>query len=162
MVIMLKNRISEQIFGIVSFIIAVVFVVILGSFSVKDLTESKKAEETLKELTDLRIALEKYYQISGQYPDISKVEVTNNLKLLDYINESGEKISFAEIYGRNSIAFTPSTDTLEKKNKVIDTNKFEPTKEYGGWNYDYSGGTGEIHANLPYNVYSQGINWSEY
>lgn len=143
------------------YIIVIIGVTILGSYNVKDLSEAKKAEETINNLIELRVALEKYYQISKSYPDLTREGVKDNLKLLDYRNSKGELISFATIYGRNTIPSTKANGELLESNAVYDSTTLNKINQ-GGWSYDFSGRTGEIHANLPENIYSQGINWSEY
>ena len=143
-------------------IVAVVVAVVLGTFSVKDIRESKKAENVVNDLTELRIALEKYYQVSRHYPELTKDGAKDNLKLLDYIDENGKKISFADIYGHNTMPKTSATESITENNEVFDTKNFDNGTETGGWNYDYANQTGEIHANLKDNAYSQGIKWQEY
>lgn len=143
-------------------VILILAVVILGSYNVKDLQEVKKAEETLNNLVELRQALEEYYQLTQSYPDLLKSGVKDNLQLLDYKDEKGEIISFAKIYGHNSLPKTSGTETNIGNNNIYDVSDFTKGSNDGGWNYDFSGKTGEIHANLPKNIYSQGINWCEY
>lgn len=143
-------------------VIVVLAVVILGSYNVKDLQEVKKAEETLNNLIELRQALEEYYQLTQSYPDLLKSGVKDNLQLLDYRDEKGEIISFAKVYGHNSLPKTPGTETNMGNNNIYDVSDFTKGSNDGGWNYNFSGKTGEIHANLPKNIYSQGINWCEY
>lgn len=156
---MLKER---NIVSQIGFITVVILTILMGIFGVKDLQEIRKAEKVLTELTRIRIALERYYEITGNYPNLAKENVANDLTLLDYIDINGQKISFAEIYGSKKLAKTLSSDEIDSSNKVIDTNNFKKVSYTGGWNYDYSSGTGEIHANLPSNNYFQGINWNEY
>ncbi|WP_300330789.1 hypothetical protein [Fusobacterium sp.] len=132
---------------------------ILPTFN--EVTNLKKAEIVEKNLIEIRVALEKYYQLTGTYPDLSKEGANNNLTLLDSYNKLGQKISFAEIYGKNILDSTEQTDSLEQSNKVIDSNNFENIDGKGGWIYDYSNQTGEIHPNLPTNIYFQNIDWSK-
>ena len=143
-------------------IIGVLFVIILGNYNVKDLREARKAEEVLEDLKELRIALEKYYQVTKKYPDLTREGVKDNLRILDYKDRNGKIISFAEIYGHDVLPKTPSEEGLEESNNIYDTNNFLKGNNSGGWNYDYSGNTGEIHPNLPENIYSQGVEWSSH
>ena len=122
----------------------------------------EKAEKTLNNLMELRVALETYYQLTNSYPELTRDGVKDNLKLLDYINEKGELISFAQIYRHDSIPKTSGTEELLENNNVYDVSDFTKGNNNGGWNFDFSGHTGEIHANLPNNIYFQGINWCEY
>lgn len=157
-----KNR-GTAIIAEVSIVAIVVF--LLVSYVVipemKDLKYLKKAEIVQKNLKDLRVALEKYYQLTGKYPELTKSGAYDNLRILDYIDEDGRKISFADIYGKEKIAFTQSTESVAENNRVFDTNNFKDINGLAGWNYDYTGQTGEIHANLKPNVYFQGVDWSE-
>lgn len=128
---------------------------------IDDLTGTYKIDETVKNTKELRKALEKYYQISGKYPDLTKKGANQNLYILDYEDKSGKTISFAEIYGRKTIAKTYGTETLEPSNKVYDIQNFDDATKDGGWNYNYSEQTGEIHPNLPDDVYREKINWKK-
>lgn len=161
----LRDKIKINLRAFISnilFVIVIIGVIILGTYNVKDLKEARKAEETLKNLIELRSALEKYYKLTNHYPNLTKMGVKDNLKLLDYTDENGNLISFAEIYGHTSIAKTVGTENLLESNEVYDISDFSKGTESGGWNFNFSGNTGEIHANLPKNTYSQGINWYEY
>ena len=146
--------------GIIIVMMAVlVFYAVIPNMS--DLKYLKKAELVQKYLKELRIALEEYYQLTGKYPELTKPGAYDNLRILDYTDEKGRKISFADIYKRNRIAFTQGTDKISQNNRVFDTNDFKNINGLAGWNYDYSGQTGEIHANLLPNTYFQGVDWSE-
>lgn len=146
--------------GIISVIIgALLFYAVIPNMS--DLKYLRKAEIVQENLTELRIALEKYYQLTGKYPELTKPGAYDNLRLLDYVDEKGRKISFADIYKKNKIAFTQGTDKIYQNNRIFDTNDFKNINGLAGWNYDYSGQTGEIHANLLPNTYFQGVDWSE-
>lgn len=130
--------------------------------NIDDVQNAKKAEKMLNELDRVRVAIDNYYQLTGKFPELTRENVWNNLRELDYYDENGKLISFAEIYGENELFKTCSGDRLEESNVVYDVQNFKEGTEIGGWNYNYSGRTGEIHANLPYNVYLQGIKWNEY
>lgn len=127
---------------------------------IDDLTNGYKIEKTIENTKELRIALEKYYEIAGKYPDLTKPNVNNNLYLLDYTDKSGKKISFVEIYGRNSLAKTYGNGVIIATNKVYDIDNFKNGNKMGGWNYNFSKNTGEIHPNLLENVYSEKVNWN--
>lgn len=154
----LNNTIITAIFSVVGILAAI----ILGSYNVKDLSEARKAEYVLEELKELRIALEKYYQLTNKYPNLTLEGVKDNLRLLDYTDSKGRLVSFAEIYGHESLPMTPEGNRLQKSNSINDVANFSKASNLGGWNYNYSGNTGEIHANLPENVYSQGVDWEKY
>lgn len=127
-----------------------------------DVVGSNKVEKVVSEIRNIRIALEKYYQLTGRYPDLSKPGASENLRLLDYRNENGEIISFAEIYGRNILAETPADgEKFPASNKVYNLQDFSKGNNRGGWNYNYNGMTGELHPNLPRNMYGEDINWTK-
>ena len=111
----------------------------------------RKAEAVQRDLKELRTALEEYYQLTGKYPELSKPGACDNLRILDYVDEKD----------RNKIAPTQAADKIYYNNRVFDNNDFKKINGLAGWNYDYSGQTGEIHANLQPNTYFQGVDWSE-
>ncbi|WP_410208326.1 hypothetical protein [Fusobacterium sp.] len=158
----INERKIHRIFTAICMIFAVLGIVLLGKSSFNDIEESKKAEEVINSLTELRIALEEYYQVTKRYPDLTLEGAKDNLKLLDFTDDSGKKISFAEIYGRNTIPKTPKANNINETNEIFNTKNFDNGTEKGGWNYDYTNQTGEIHANLRENAYLQGIKWEEY
>ena len=53
-----------------------------------------------------------------------------------------------------------STEFKKAKNKIYLVENFKKVTNDGGWNYNIK--TGEIHANLPYNFFEQGIDWENY
>lgn len=158
----IEDRTVDRVISGVFIVLALAIALVLGSFSLRDLKESKKAEETIDNLVELRVALEKYYQLTKHYPDLTQEGVKDNLRLLDYVDEYGNKISFADIYGREAIPKTPNTEVIGESNDIFNTKNFDNGTETGGWNYDYANQTGEIHANLSENAYFQGIKWKEY
>ncbi|MGL5000543.1 MAG: hypothetical protein ACRC6J_02340 [Cetobacterium sp.] len=133
----------------------------LAMRGIDDLTGTYKIDETIRSTKELRVALEKYYQLTGNYPELNKAGVNLNLHLLDYNDVYGNKISFAEIYGRKSLAKTYGSNSIVATNDVYDVADFEGSSKNGGWNYNYSGKTGEIHPNLPDDIYVEKINWNK-
>ncbi len=125
-----------------------------------DVRDSTKAARVQKELVGMRIALEEYYTSTGQYPDLLAEGVKDNLELVKGESREGKKVSFAQFLGKKSIPKTPKADLIEESNRVIDQGD-TGNDGVGGWKYNYSGKTGEIHANLPDNTYNQLIKWSE-
>ncbi|MDR3259522.1 MAG: hypothetical protein LBT51_07950 [Fusobacteriaceae bacterium] len=152
---------QKILYGIVVILIFAI-ITVQGVLNVKDLGEQKKAEETLKNLKEIRIALEKYFQATKDYPDLSKDGACDNLNLLDYYDKDGNLISFSKIYGKNQMPNTPGNDKIDSSNYVRNISDFKKPTASGGWNYNYTDRTGEIHANLPKNAYSQEIEWDEY
>lgn len=162
----MENREKNKGIAIITEIAIIIVIIVLLIFyavipNVSDIKYLKKAETVQKDLKELRIALEKYYQLTGKYPELSKPGACDDLRILDYIDEKGRKISFAEIYKKNKIAPTQSADGIYYNNRVFDNNDFKKINGLAGWNYDYSGQTGEIHANLKSNTYFQEVDWSE-
>lgn len=159
----MKKKINWKVMtGTVAGVVAIIGVLFMGIYNINDLKQARRAEYTLRQLNNLRIALEKYYVLTNEYPDLVRAGVKDDLKLLDFYDNNGKLISFAEIYGRNTIPKTPDNEKIEGSNEVYDTNKFDKGTNIGGWNYDFSGRTGEIHANLPFDIFSQNLEWYEY
>ncbi|MBC2855828.1 MAG: hypothetical protein RR191_02060 [Cetobacterium sp.] len=128
---------------------------------INDLRDAAKVENIQKELVDLRVALEIYYQKTGEYPELTRFGAKDNLETLDFKNEKGEVISFSKIYGKNSIPKTIENGDVKSSNEVYDLNDFNLSTDTGGWNYNFSGRTGEIHLNLPDDLFPQKINWKQ-
>lgn len=159
----MKKRSVQRTIEIGITVIAIIIgIFVIVKYNINDLKQARRAEYTLKNLNRLRIALEEYYQLTKEYPDLTREGVKDDLKLLDYRDKNGVLISFAEIYGRNTIPKTPENELIMSSNEVYDTNNFKEGTGIGGWNYDFSGRTGEIHANLPNNIFSQNLEWNEY
>lgn len=158
----MKNKIIDFLMMAFGILIAVIIAIYLGNRNLQDTKENKKAERVIANLKELRIAIEKYYQLTQTYPELSREGAYKDLKILDYKDKDGNLISFAKIYKHNEMPMTEETNVFKEKNIVFDRNYFENGTETGGWNYDYSTQTGEIHANLIKNAYGQGINWAEY
>lgn len=162
----MENREKNKGIAIITELVIIIIIIVLLIFyavipNITDLKYLKKAEAVQNDLKELRIALEKYYQLTGKYPELSRPGACDDLRILDYVDEQGRKISFAEIYQKDKIAPTQATEGVYYNNRVFDNNDFKKINGLAGWNYDYSGQTGEIHANLKPNAYFQGVDWSE-
>lgn len=159
----MENKEKLKKFGIkIAIFLLGMLILFLGFYNINDLKQAKRAEYTLKELKLLRIALEEYYQLTNEYPNLTQEGAKDNLRILDYTDKNGKFISFAEIYGRDSLPNTPENEHIAESNMIYDTNDFSKGSRTGGWNYDFLGRTGEIHANLPVNIFSQNVDWCEY
>ncbi|MGL4946634.1 MAG: hypothetical protein ACRC4X_03065 [Cetobacterium sp.] len=154
-----KNGKITTLNWVVNIAITILFIY-LAMRGIDDLTGTYKIDETVRSTKELRVALDKYYQLTGDYPELSKVGVNLNLHLLDYNDAHGNKISFAEIYGRKTLAKTYGSNSIVASNDVYDIANFENKNKNGGWNYNYSERTGEIHPNLPDDIYVEKINWN--
>ncbi|MGL4997436.1 hypothetical protein [Cetobacterium sp.] len=144
---------------IINIAVTILFIY-LAMRGIDDLTGTYKIDETIRNTKELRVALEKYYQLAGDYPDLTKSGVNLNLYLLDYTDAKGNKISFAEIYGKKTLAKTYGSNSIIASNNVYNVSHFENSSKEGGWNYNYSERTGEIHPNLPDDIYVEKINWN--
>lgn len=137
-------------------IVSVVCILILMAIpKLSDVKESRMASEMQNNLVDMRIALEEYYIKTGEYPDL--VGAQDDLR--DVVSSDGS-VSFGEILGRRTLVKTPKVEEIEATNKIYDVSDFEKATESGGWNYNQSRNTGEIHVNLPANIFGQEIDWS--
>lgn len=143
---------------IINIIVTIIFIT-LAMRGIEDLTGTYKIDETIRNTKEIRIALEKYYQATGTYPNLAKEGANNDLTILDYIDKNNKKISFAEIYGRKTLAKTYGSNSIIASNVVYDIDNFSNITESGGWNYNYKGNTGEIHPNLPDKIYIEKVNW---
>ncbi|WP_297596838.1 hypothetical protein [uncultured Cetobacterium sp.] len=146
--------------GVINVAVTVLFIY-LAMRGIDDLTGTYKIDETVRNTKELRIALEKYYQLTGNYPELTKSGANIDLHVLDYVDKDDRKISFAEIYGRKSIAKTYGNNSLIASNEIYDVQNFKNTSKNGGWNYNYSQKTGEIHPNLPEDIYVEKVNWNK-
>ena len=77
-----------------------------------------------------------------------------------YYEKDGEKIYFKDYLRQSSLPKTPAFKDLDESNKIYLVENFRKVTNDGGWNYNIK--TGEIHANLPYNFFEQGIDWENY
>lgn len=162
----MENKEKNKGIAIITELVIIIVIIALLVFyavipNMSDLKYLKKAEKVQNDLQELRIALEEYYKLTGRYPELSKPGACDDLRILDYVDEKGRKISFADIYKKNKIADTQSGDGIYYNNRVFDNNDFKKINGLAGWNYDYTGQTGEIHPNLKPNTYFQGVDWSE-
>ncbi|MDR1835761.1 MAG: hypothetical protein LBQ96_08180 [Fusobacteriaceae bacterium] len=144
----------------VALILAIIVVQIIRNIT--DVREQERAEETLKRLREIRLALELFYQKTQTYPDLTREGAADDLRILDYHDKDGNLISFAALYGSTKLAETPGNERINPSNAVRNVTDFKNAGLNGGWNYNYTERTGEIHANLPHDVYSQQIEWEEY
>lgn len=135
--------------------------IFLALRGIDDLTGSYKIDETIRSTKKLRIALEKYYELTGNYPELTRLGANTNLHILDYKDKNGKVISFADIYGKNSLDKTYGANNMIASNNVYDIKDFEKGNCQGGWNYNYSEKTGEIHPNLSSDIYGDKINWNK-
>lgn len=159
----MKIRESIYFLGEIAAIIFVVGIAILyGSMNkISDVKNVEKTEMTIRHMKDIRVALEKYYQLTGEYPELVKEGANENLRILDYIDSQGRKISFADIYGKERLESTAETNGISENNRVYDVQDFKKVDFKGGWNFNYGEKTGEIHANLPKDAYNQNIDWED-
>lgn len=137
-------------------VIGVVCILVLMAMpKLSDVKESRMASEMQNNLVEMRIALEEYYKETGEYPKLIGVEDD----LRDVVSSNGGN-SFGEILGRRTLVKTPKVEEIPATNKIYDVSDLDEVTQNGGWNYNQSGNTGEIHVNLPTNIFGQEIDWS--
>ena len=66
----------------------------LAMRGIDDLTGTYKIDETVRNTKALRIALVKYYQKTGSYPELTNEGANINFPILDYIDSTDRKIYF--------------------------------------------------------------------
>lgn len=151
---------TKYILEIATGVVVLLLALILGIFfRTDDVKETGKAMKTQKDLIELRIALEEYYQLTGKYPEIGVEGSSGDLSLVEPHVVKNKKIYFKDIYDKNEVQSTEGTPKVKKSNKINNIQNLEKPTLDGGWNYNSK--IGEIHANLPTNIYLQNINWSE-
>ena len=96
----MENREKNKGIAIITELVIIMVIIALLVFyavipNISDLKYLKKAETVQKDLKELRMALEEYYQLTGKYPELSRPGACDNLRILDYVDEKGRKISFA-------------------------------------------------------------------
>ena len=77
-----KERLRKIIWRIAVVIFAIV-IIFLAFYNIKDLKQAKRAEYTLRQLKELRIALEEYYQLANEYPNLTQEGAKDNLRILE-------------------------------------------------------------------------------
>ena len=68
---MKKNIDWKVMLGTGTVILGIAVIILIGIYNINDLKEARRAEATLKNLRELRIALEKYYTLTKDYPDLT-------------------------------------------------------------------------------------------
>ena len=124
-------------------IVALMIFVFISMFRTKN-EEVDLPKLLLKDIKTMRVAIDDYYKATGTFPDLVLANSDEKLESI-YYEKDGEKIYFKD---------------LTESNKVYLVENFKKVTNDGGWNYNIK--TGEIHANLPYNFFEQGIDWENY
>lgn len=140
---------------------------IIGMFSLSfifnnDRDNLVESDHLIKELTKIRIAIDKYRLETGVLPNLCMEGANKDLSLLDYKLSDGRIISFKELLGESELPCTSKSIEIFSNNNVQDISDFSKADLSGGWVYDYSGQTGEIHINLASDIFNQGIDWIKY
>jgi len=147
---MLELLIIAAVVGILSF---------MAVPRLSDVKDSGRAAEMQKDLTDVRVALEKYYVLTEEYPKL--VGEQDSLREIAVEGTAGKPVNFGETLEKRAMPSTPKVESIEETNKVHDIQKFSKGTKSGGWNYNQKEGTGEIHVNLPENIFQQSVDWSK-
>ena len=124
-------------------IVALMIFVFISMFRTKN-EEVDLPKLLLKDIKTMRVAIDDYYKATGTFPDLILANSDEKLESI-YYEKDGEKIYFKDYLRESSLPKTPT---------------FKKVTNDGGWNYNIK--TGEIHANLPYNFFEQGIDWENY
>ena len=139
-------------------IVALMIFVFISMFRTKN-EEVDLPKILLKDIKTMRVAIDDYYKATGTFPDLVLANSDEKLESI-YYEKDGEKIYFKDYLRESSLAKTPTFKELTESNKVYLVENFKKVTNDGGWNYNIK--TGEIHANLPYNFFEQGIDWENY
>ena len=113
----------------------------------------------LKDLKTMRIAIDDYYKATGTFPNLVLANSDEKLETI-YYERDGERIYFKDYLKESTLPKTPAFKDLAESNKIYMVENFKKVTDDGGWNYNVK--TGEIHVNLPYNFFEQGIDWENY
>ncbi len=138
---------------VVIIVVVVSILVFLAIPKVSDVKNSSRAAKVQRELVSLRVAIDEYYTKTETFPKL----IGNEEKLKEI---SDKNINFGELLNKKTMYSTPSVKGIQGSNLVQDREEFEIVDDIGGWNYNYAGRTGEIHANIPKNSFNQDIDWS--
>ena len=139
-------------------IVALMIFVFISLFRAKN-EEVDLPKILLKDIKTMRVAIDDYYKATGTFPELILANSDEKLESI-YYEKDGEKIYFKDYLRQNNLPKTPAFRNLDESNKIYLVENFRKVTNDGGWNYNIK--TGEIHANLPYNFFEQGIDWENY
>ena len=158
-----KKKFSMERFSTFSFltlipIVALMIFVFFSMFGAK-VEEVDLPKILLKDLKTMRIAIDDYYKATGTFPNLVLANSDEKLETI-YYEKDGERIYFKDYLKESTLPKTPAFKDLAESNKIYMVENFKKVTDDGGWNYNVK--TGEIHVNLPYNFFEQGIDWENY
>ena len=158
-----KKKFSTERFSTFSFltlipIVALMIFVFFSMFGAK-VEEVDLPKILLKDLKTMRIAIDDYYKATGTFPNLVLANSDEKLETI-YYERDGERIYFKDYLKESTLPKTPAFKDLAESNKIYMVENFKKVTDDGGWNYNIK--TGEIHVNLPYNFFEQGIDWKNY
>ena len=158
-----KKKFSMERFSTFSFltlipIVALMIFVFFSMFGAK-VEEVDLPKILLKDLKTMRIAIDDYYKATGTFPNLVLANSDEKLESI-YYEKDGERIYFKDYLKESTLPKTPAFKDLAESNKIYMVENFKKVTDDGGWNYNIK--TGEIHVNLPYNFFEQGIDWENY
>ncbi len=158
-----KKKFSMERFSTFSFltlipIVALMIFVFFSMFGAK-VEEVDLPKILLKDLKTMRIAIDDYYKATGTFPNLVLANSDEKLESI-YYEKDGERIYFKDYLKESTLPKTPAFKDLAESNKIYIVENFKKVTDDGGWNYNIK--TGEIHVNLPYNFFEQGIDWENY
>ena len=158
-----KKKFSMERFSTFSFltlipIVALMIFVFFSMFGAK-VEEVDLPKILLKDLKTMRIAIDDYYKATGTFPNLVLANSDEKLETI-YYERDGERIYFKDYLKESTLPKTPAFKDFAESNKIYMVENFKKVTDDGGWNYNVK--TGEIHVNLPYNFFEQGIDWENY
>ena len=158
-----KKKFSMERFSTFSFltlipIVALMIFVFFSMFGAK-VEEVDLPKILLKDLKTMRIAIDDYYKATGTFHNLVLANSDEKLETI-YYERDGERIYFKDYLKESTLPKTPAFKDLAESNKIYMVENFKKVTDDGGWNYNVK--TGEIHVNLPYNFFEQGIDWENY
>ena len=139
-------------------IVALMIFVFISMFRAKN-EEVDLPKILLKDIKTMRVAIDDYYKATGTFPDLVLAN-SDEKRESSYYEKDGERIYCKDDLRESSLPKTPTFKDLIESNKIYLVENFRKVTNDGGWNYNIK--TGEIHANLPYNFFEQGIDWENY
>ena len=139
-------------------IVALMIFVFISMFRAKN-EEVDLPKILLKDIKTMRVAIDDYYKATGTFPDLVLANSDEKLESI-YYEKDGERIYFKDYLKESVLPKTPAFKDLVESNKIYMVENFKKVTDDGGWNYNIK--TGEIHVNLPYNFFEQGIDWENY
>lgn len=140
--------------------VLMLLIMVAVSFFKNKSTDLDSARQLVNDIKRIRIAIDQYYLKTGEFPNLATDGTKDNLELISFKKNNDETITFSNVLGENIFPSTPEYKNLESSNIIYEVDSFKEFTNNGGWYYNKI--TGEIHVNIPYNLFDQGIEWNTY